>query len=89
MVIFNESSTIGVVVVGVTSVTGNLFLSLLLIVFMLLIMALALRLDLEWSVILVYPLLLTLMSYDASFMPALGVFAIYTGIILSKNIFFR
>lgn len=88
MVAVNESSWPGMVIVGMTDATGSIFLTLLIIVFFLMLIGLAFRLPLEFSAILVFPLLLTLMAYDATFMSAFGVLALYLGVLLGKNLFF-
>ena len=68
--------------------TGSFFLTLLMIVILIMAAFAVLGLDIEWSTILILPLLLTLMAYDAAFYSVGGVFLLYAGFILAKNFFF-
>lgn len=70
-------------------ITGSLFLTLLGVVMILMLLCLLLRLPMEFSAILVLPLLIGLMAYMQEFVAIGGVFLIYLGIILGKNFFFR
>lgn len=90
MVFFNESGFVGTVIIGITNnVTGSIFLTLLLIVLLLLVAAALFRLSIEWTAIIIMPLLLVLMSYEGLFLPVGGVFLIYLAILLGKNFFFK
>lgn len=90
MVFFNETGIMGTVIIGLTNnVTGSLFLTLLLIVILLLVVAALFRISIEWTAILVMPVLIVLMSYEGLFLPVGGVFVIYLAVILGKNFFFK
>lgn len=86
----NASGTIGSILTYATSdVTGSLFLTLLGIVIGILFICVLFRIPMEFSAILVLPLLLGLMAYMQEFVPIGGVFLIYLGIIMGKNFFFK
>lgn len=81
----NESGIIGIVVVSLTdNVTGSLFLTLLLIVMLLMSICILFRMPIEWSSLIVMPLLIVIGSFQGSFISVLGVFLIYAGILLAK-----
>lgn len=88
--LFNETGSIGTMILYATNdITGSLFLTLLGVVMILMLLCLLLRLPMEFSAILVLPLLIGLMAYMQEFVAIGGVFLIYLGIILGKNFFFR
>lgn len=89
MEVFINDSTAQAVIVGLSGLTGNLFTSLLLIVFLLIVVCIVLRIQIEWIAIFLLPLLLTLWAYDASFIALGGTFLIYLGLVLAKNFFIR
>ena len=86
----NETGSLGLIVNYATlEVTGSLFLTLLGVVMILLLLCFLLRIPIEFSAILILPLMLGLMSYFQEFVAIGGVFLIYLGIVLGKNFFFR
>ena len=88
--LINGSGTIGTMIQYATAdITGSLFLTLLGVVMLLLLLCFLFRLPIEFSAILVLPLLLGLMAYMQEFVAIGGVFLIYLGIVLGKNFFFR
>jgi len=88
--LFNTTGTIGVILqYATTEVTGSIFLTLLGIVIGLMVLCMLLRLPMEFTAILVLPLLLGCASYYSEFTAILGVFLIYLGVIVGKNFFFR
>ena len=90
MSLFNETGLIYVVTNAVTvNITGDLFLTLLLLVLAFMLFAFAFRIPLEFTVILVFPLLIAFgVEGGAGFMPVLGVGIIYLSVLLAKNFFF-
>jgi len=90
MGLFNETGLIYVVTNALTvNVTGDLFLTLLLIVLMFMLFAFAFRIPLEFTAILVFPLLIGFaVEGGAGFMPILGVGIFYLTVLLAKNFFF-
>jgi hypothetical protein len=88
--LYNESGTIGTIITYAnTEVTGSLFLTLLGVVLLVLMLCFLFRLPIEFSAVLVLPLLLGLMGYMQKFVAIGGVFLIYLGIVMGKNFFFR
>jgi len=83
-----EMGVTGSFLIGLNSVTGSLFLSLLLIAFLFMILAVAFRMPLELSAIFILPFLIVCASVEGQMWAVLGVFLIYTGVIVGKNIFF-
>ena len=90
MGLFNETGIIYVVTNAITTnVAGDLFLTLLLPVLMVMLFAFAFRIPLEFTVILVFPLLIGFcVEGGAGFMPVLGVGILYLSVLLAKNFFF-
>lgn len=90
MVFINSSGTLGTVFqYATTEVTGSLFLTLLGVVMILFLICFLFRIPIEFSAILVLPLLLGSMAYMQEFVAIGGVFLIYLGVILAKNFFFK
>ena len=88
--LFNATGTIGTMLQYTTSdVTGSLFLTLLGVVMLLLLFCFLFRIPVEFSAVLVLPLLLGLMAYMTEFVAIGGVFLIYLGVIVGKNFFFK
>lgn len=85
----NETGFFGTVVIGLNGITGSLFLSLMLIFIILLVFALALRIPIEATGIILLPLLLTLTAYVPDFLSLLGVALIYLGVVLGKHFLIR
>lgn len=90
MSLFNETDFIYSLVNNMTQdITGSLFLTLLLITLGIMLFALAFRIALEFTSLLVFPLLIGFAAEGgAAFMSVTGVFIIYISILLAKNFFF-
>lgn len=85
---FNSSDTFGQVLLYMTTdITGSLFISLLLIMVIMIAFALALRIPVEFTAILLIPLFLTLMAFSSDFLAIGGILLIYLGILTAKNFF--
>lgn len=88
--LYNESSTIGgIIEYGVTNITGDLTIFLMIIVILLVAVCLVLRLPMIASAILVLPFLIAVASELGSFQPILGVTLAYLGFMVSKYLIFR
>jgi hypothetical protein len=90
---FDETGTIGTILIGWDSTTGSRFLTLLLIVILIMVAFAVLGLSIEASAIIILPLMLGLMADAATsgtqFYSIGGILIIYLGIILAKNFFFK
>lgn len=88
MVFINDSGIIYSIFDQFNQVTGSWFLTLLIVVILIMVVFAVLGLGVEWSVIFIMPLMLSLMAYDATFYPAGGAMLLYLAFLLAKNIFF-
>ena len=85
MVFINETDVIGVIILNLnTNVTGSIFMTGLLIIILLMASAMAFRIPIEYSVLVVIPLLLVLMTYSSDFMAIGGLFLMYLAVIFAK-----
>lgn len=66
------------------NVTGDFFTPILLIVIFIVLIALSARIPLEWTSIIVMPILITGMAIDSNFAPYLGVAMLYVASIATK-----
>ena len=90
MVFYNETGTFGIMISYMnTDVTGSLFLTLLFMVLAVLAICALFRIPIEFSAILVLPLLLVMMAYVGEFLAIGGIFLIYLGILFAKNLWFK
>jgi hypothetical protein len=88
--LINQSGIIYSILSGFTSdVSGSWFLTLFIIMIFFIVLSFALRIPIEYTAIIVLPLLLLLAAYVGDFKSFLGVVAILLGVILAKNFFFR
>ena len=82
---YNTTQPIGIIINSATeNITGSLFITLLLIVLFLIAICLMFRIPVEFTIILILPLLLTVSAYSSDFISILGVLLIYLGIIFGK-----
>ena len=90
MVLFINETGIAIDVFnGMNGITGSPFLTLLLIVILVMLIAFLFRIPVEFTVILILPMLLTFAAFYSEFMAVTGVILIYIGILLAKNFFFK
>ena len=90
MVLFiNETGLAANIFNGMNGITGSAFLSLLMIVILVMLIAFLFRIPVEFTVILILPMLLTFAAFYSEFMAVTGVILIYMGILLAKNFFFK
>lgn len=89
-VCINSTDVIGIVINSLTTeVTGSLFLSLFMIFLLLYVLALASGLPVEWTAIIMLPLILYLYACSGDFLQLAGFALIYLGFILAKYWFFN
>lgn len=82
---YNQTQIIGQIINGVTThMTGGLFLTLLTVVLFIIALCLMFRIPIEFTAIIILPLILTITAYTSEFMSVLGVLLIYMGIIFGK-----
>lgn len=90
MTFVNWDDTIGIVLGNATTTTtGSLFLTFLIIMVIILAMALMFGIKLEFTAILILPLLLGLASYYGDFIALLLAVLAYLSMIITKNFIFR
>lgn len=75
-------------IIGLTSITGSFFLSLLVLVILIMLFALALRIPLEFTAIFILPLLIVLVGYESQLLSVFGVLLLYLGVLFGKHFFF-
>jgi len=82
----NCSEVIGELIVNTTeNTTGSLFLTFLFVVLMIIGIAMIFRIKIEYTALLVMPLMLALMSYYRDFIAIGGVILIYFSILVTKH----
>lgn len=82
----NCSQIIGQVIITTSDyTTGSLFLTFLFVMLFLITVAILFKIKLEYTMLLIMPLLLAFMSYYQDFIAFGGVILIYLGIILTKH----
>ena len=82
----NCSQIIGQIIGSATQyTTGSLFLTFLIIMLFLLGMAMVFRIKLEYTMMIILPLLLAFMSYYKDFIAFGAVILIYLSILITKN----
>lgn len=91
MVLFlNTTETIGIILGNAsTYTTGSMFMTMLVILILIMATAILFGIRLEFTSILVLPLLLTYMAFYKEFMVIGTVIILYLSIILTKNFIFR
>lgn len=82
----NTTETIGVLIGTATQVTtGSLFLTLLIVILVLLAVAMMFGIQLEFTAIIILPLLLSYMAYYAEFVGIGSVILIYLALVFTKR----
>jgi hypothetical protein len=88
--LYNSTQVIGQIIESATlNVTGSLYLTLLGVILGLVLICLLFRIPIEFTAIIVLPLMLGLMAYMSEFRIIGGVTLIYLGVLLGKNFFFK
>lgn len=89
MAFIDTTSGIGLLITTLTeNVTGELFITLFLLVVAIILLAIASRIPIEFTAILVLPLLVGFLAFEQSFLAVAGVGFIYLGVLFAKNFFF-
>lgn len=91
MAVIDGSSTFGILIIQLNAMTGSLFLSLLFIMLLLFGLCFGFRLPIEFSAIIMMPLLLVslLASTTTQFYGVLAVIIIYLSAMIAKYFFFN
>jgi len=86
MAIFNTTDTIGIFLTGITNnMTGDITLTLITLMFVIMLFFLALRIPLEFTAILIVPLLIVVMVYDSSHWKSItSIIVFYLAIMFAK-----
>lgn len=90
MAFINWTESVGIVIGNATQyTTGSMFLTLLFILMILIGLALMFGIKLEFTAILILPLMLGYMAYYSEFVAVGMVIIIYLGLLITKNFLFR
>lgn len=90
MVFLNATGTIGVIMgASTTTTTGSLFISLLMVLVLLIIVSIFFGIRLEYTSIIIFPLLLAYAGYYQNFIAPMGVLLIYLSTIVTKVWIFK
>lgn len=86
MTLFNETGLIGSYTTQLSNnVTGDTFTPILIILLFTLIFLLSVGASIEWTAIIVLPLLITGMAYTQEYFLLGGITLIYLGILMAKQ----
>lgn len=86
----NSSGTSATIVKGLyDNVGGSWFATIMLIVLFIIIIAVIMRLPFELTAVAVIPLLIVCFIYVEDFTAVFGVFLLYLGVLVGKNILFN
>jgi len=90
MVFINETGIIGTIIAaGTQNVTGNLFITLLVVLIFLIVIGIMFSIPLEFIAILILPICLASGSYYHNFVAPLGIIIIYIATLITKNWLFK
>lgn len=86
----NVTGTIGEVLnLGTIGTTGSIFVTLMIILLIIMAMAIMFQIQLEFTGIIILPLVLSYMAYYTEWVATGTILLIYFSIILTKNWIFR
>jgi hypothetical protein len=85
----NTSDTIGQGIIGLNSITGSTFMSILLIFILILALGLFFRIPIDFLALLLNPFLIVVMAFNSQWVAVGGVFLISLAILLGRNFFFN
>lgn len=86
----NSSAAIGMFLTNATTtMTGDMFLTLLLLIIIIVGVAAMFGIPMEFTAIFVIPLLIAYLVQYGGFVPIISLIVIYLGIILTKNWLFK
>jgi len=84
----NETGVIGqIFMYASTNLTGSLFLSLLGIIILIIAIFMLFRIPIEFTAILILPIMIVFMAYESQMLVITGAFILYLGFLTAKNIF--
>lgn len=87
--VFLSSGFVADLLNGITAnVTGSQFLTLFFILFLIIGFAFAFRIPIEFTMLLVFPLLIGFGAYTGGFMAVTAVGIVYLAVLVAKNFFF-
>lgn len=90
MVFLNTSETIGILIgTATTYTTGSMFLTLFIIMVTIIAVAMLFGIRMEFTAILILPLLLTYMAYYGEFIVIGALILIYLALIFTQKFIFR
>lgn len=90
LTILNETGIIGqILVAGTNSISGNMFITLVLIFIFFLAMAMMFGLPIELTLMILLPLGISFALYTSNFMIILGLIIFYFAIIFVRRFIFR
>ena len=90
MFFINWTESLGVVLAhGTQYTTGSIFITLLIIMIMLIVFAMLFGIQMEFTAILILPLLLSYMAYYGEFIGVGAVIIIYLALIFTKKFILR
>ena len=90
MVFINETGTIGMIMTaGTLGLTGNIVVSLLIVLLFLITIAMLFNIPLEYTAIIILPLCIACGAYYSTFLAPTVVILIYLATIVTKNWLFK
>ena len=90
MIFLNTTETIGIIMArGTTYTTGSMFLSMLILVIILLAIAVLFQIPIEFTAILILPLLLSYMAFYKEFVVVGSVVMIYLAMVFARKFLIR
>lgn len=90
MIFINVTESLGIIIGRATQyTTGSMFLTLLLLVLIILALAIMFGISLEYTTILLLPLLLSYMAYYQEWVGVGSVILIYLGFVFTKRFILR
>ena len=87
MAFFDYTDVFGQLLSGLNSISGSLFISLLMLTLFLLSLCLAFNLPVEVSIVLVFPVMLSAALVTQQFITVAGVGMIYIAILMARRFF--
>lgn len=85
----NQTGTVNTVLSGITTnITGDQFTTYLFVMLFIIMLAIAFRIPIEFTAIIIFPLFVVLAAYTTDYLSIFGVLLIYLGILIGKNFFF-
>ena len=86
----NWTDTIGQIISqGTITTTGSVVMTLFIIMLLLIVAAVMFSIPIEWTAIIILPLMISLMQYSKEFMGIGTVLILYLALLLAKNFLFR